>query len=56
MAYVKKLSQFLYCGLYVTTLTIKHKEIHSFYPFTVACKQLFVVSKQSQATIFDLSP
>ena len=41
MAYVKKLNQFLYCDLYGTTLTGKHKDIHSFYPFPVACKQLF---------------
>ena len=45
MAYVKKLSQFLYCDLYGTTLTCKHKDIHSFNQLTVVSKQLFNKTK-----------
>jgi hypothetical protein len=44
MAYVKKLSQFLYCDLYGTTLTCKHKDMHSFTQLTVVSMQLIVLS------------
>ena len=47
MAYVKKLSQFLYCDLYGTTLTCKHKDIDSFKQLTVVSKQLFDATKRT---------
>jgi hypothetical protein len=47
MAYVKKLSQFLYCDLYGTTFTCKHKDIHPFNQLTVVSKQLFNAAKRT---------
>lgn len=47
MAYVKKLSQFLYCDWYGTTLTCKHKDIHPFNQLTVVSMQLFGVTNHT---------
>jgi hypothetical protein len=55
MAYVKKLSQFLYCDLYGTTLTCKHKDIHSFNQLTVVSMQLIMVSALLRIQIVDFS-
>jgi hypothetical protein len=43
-AYVKKLSQFLYCDWYGTTFTCKHKDIRPFNQLTVVSKQLINAS------------
>jgi hypothetical protein len=56
MVYVKKLSQFLYCDWYGTTLTCKHKDIHSFSQLTVVSKQLIDAPWRSSLGFFDFSP
>ena len=55
MAYVKKLSQFLYCDLYGTTLTCKHKDIHSFNQLTVVSMQLITACYLLLIQIVDFS-
>ena len=55
MAYVKKLSLFLYCDLYGTTLTCKHKDIHSFNQLTVVSMQLITACYLLRIQIVDFS-
>jgi|GEM_PF-5979891 hypothetical protein len=55
MAYMKKLSQFLYCDLYGTTLTCKHKDIHSFNQLTVVSMQLIAACYLLLTQIVDFS-
>jgi hypothetical protein len=55
MAYVKKLSQFLYCDLYGTTLTCKHKDIHSFNQLTVVSMQLITACYLLRIQFVDFS-